>query len=69
MNQSPFLYRASQMKESIRFILIMGSIDEAEPLLIIWLCKAILSGIPAFVELSREIRQHKEHTLNDSVGL
>ncbi len=63
-NESPVLYRAYQMKESIRLILKMDSIEEAEPLLKKWLWKASHSKIPAFVELSRKIRRHKKHIFN-----
>ena len=63
-NESPVLYRAYQMKESLRIILGLDSVDDAEPLLKKWIWKTSHSKIPAFVELSRKIRRHKKHIFN-----
>ena len=60
----PRLLRAYRLKEDLRLILHMSDLQEAEILLKDWLWRSSHSKIPAFVELSRKIRRHKQHILN-----
>ena len=58
------LYRAYRMKERLRLLLKIKDVDEAEGTLKQWLWWASHSRIPAFKELYRKIKRHKEHILN-----
>ncbi len=58
------LYRAYRMKERLRLLLKIKDVDEAEETLKQWLWWASHSRIPAFKELYRKIKRHKEHILN-----
>ena len=60
----PVLYRAYCMKESLRLLLKMKDVEQAELELKKWLWWASHSRIPSFVELSRKIRRHKDYILN-----
>lgn len=60
----PQLYRAYCLKESLRLLLKSASVEQAETDLKHWLWWASHSRIPAFKELCRKIRRHKEHILN-----
>lgn len=60
----PKLYRAYRMKESLRLLLKSTDIEQAEAELKRWLWWASHSRIPAFKELCKKIRRHKEHILN-----
>ena len=61
--QNPRLYRAYRIKESLRLLLKLTDIDEAEQSLKKWLWWASHSRIPAICELSRKIRRHQKHIL------
>ncbi|MFA9379335.1 MAG: transposase, partial [Lachnotalea sp.] len=58
------LYRAYKLKEKLRLLLKIKDLDEAEKELKAWLWWASHCRIPAFVELNKKIRRHKEHILN-----
>ena len=58
------LYRAYRMKETLRLLLKLHDVDEAETELNRWLWWASHSRIPAFKELYRKIKRHKAHILN-----
>ena len=58
------LYRAYLLKESLRLLLKMNDVDEAEKELKHWLWWASHSRIPEFKELYKKIKRHKEHILN-----
>ena len=58
------LYRAYRMKETLRLLLKLRDVDEAEAELRRWLWWASHSRIPAFKELYKKIKRHKEHILN-----
>lgn len=58
------LYRAYRMKEMLRLLLKIKDVDEAEAALKRWLWWASHSRIPAFRELYKKIKRHKEHILN-----
>ena len=58
------LYRAYLMKEQLRLLLKLRDSEEAETALKNWMWWASHSRIPAFTELCRKIRRHKEHILN-----
>ena len=58
------LYRAYRMKEMLRLLLKIKDVDEAEATLKRWLWWASHSRIPAFKELYKKIKRHKEHILN-----
>lgn len=58
------LYRAYLMKERLRLILKITDADEAEAELDKWLWWASHSRIPAFKELYKKIKRHKESILN-----
>ncbi len=61
---NPRLYRAYLMKEKLRLLLKIKDLNEAETELKKWLWWASHSRIPAFIELNKKIRRHKEHILN-----
>lgn len=58
------LYRAYRIKEQLRLLLKLESVDEAESELKHWLWWASHSKIPAICELSKKVRRHKTHILN-----
>ena len=58
------LYRAYRMKETLRLLLKIKDVDEAETELKRWLWWASHSRIKAFKELYQKIKRHKEHILN-----
>lgn len=58
------LYRAYRMKESLRLLLKIKDLNEAEKELKRWLWWASHSQIPAFKELYKKIKRHKTHILN-----
>ena len=58
------LYRAYRMKETLRLLLKIKDIDEAEAALKRWLWWASHSRIEAFKKLYQKIKRHKEHILN-----
>ena len=58
------LYRAYRMKETLRLLLKLKDVKEAEAELNRWLWWASHSRIPAFRELYRKLRRHKGHILN-----
>ena len=60
----PQLYRAYRLKESLRLLLKSTDVDQAEADLKHWLWWASHSRIPAFKELYKKIKRHKEHILN-----
>ena len=62
--QNPKLYRAYQIKESLRLLLKLDDVELAEKELKSWLWRASHSRIPAICDLSSKIRRHKEHILN-----
>lgn len=58
------LYRAYQLKESLRLLLKTKDPGKAEAELNHWLSWAQRCRIPSFVELGRKIKRHKEYILN-----
>jgi transposase len=58
------LYRAYRMKETLRLLLKIKDVGEAEAELDRWLWWASHSRIPAFKELYKKIKRHKSHILN-----
>lgn len=60
----PHLYRAYRLKESLRLLLKSTDVKQAEADLKHWLWRASHSRIPAFKELYKKIKRHKEHILN-----
>ena len=58
------LYRAYRMKETLRLLLKIKDVREAETELNRWLWWASHSRIPAFKDLYRKIKRHKHHILN-----
>ena len=58
------LYRAYRMKETLRLLLKIKDVKEAEVELDRWLWWASHSRIPAFKELYKKIKRHKGHILN-----
>ncbi len=58
------LYRAYRMKETLRLILKIKDVDEAESELKRWLWWASHSRIAAFKNLYLKIKRHKDHILN-----
>ena len=58
------LYRAYRMKETLRLLLKIKNVGEAETELCRWLWWASHSRIPAFKDLYRKIKRHKSHILN-----
>mgnify|MGYP003491831989 CR=1 FL=1 len=55
---------AYKLKEKLRLILKIKDLEEAETELKSWLWWASHCRIPAFIELNKKIRRHKEHILN-----
>jgi transposase len=62
--ENPRLYRAYLIKERLRLILKLQSVDEAAAELKHWLWWASHSRIPAMHELYQKVKRHKEHILN-----
>ena len=62
--EDPQLMRGHAMKEKLRLIFKLTDQSLAEEELDGWLGWAQRCRIPAFVELGRKIRRHKEHILN-----
>lgn len=62
--KDPQLFRAYSLKESLRLLLKIQDVNQAEKELKHWLFWASHSRIPAFKELYKKIRRHKEHILN-----
>lgn len=60
----PRLFRAYQLKESLRLLLKITDPIEAEAKLDYWLSWAQRCRINNFVELGRKIKRHKEYILN-----
>lgn len=60
----PQLYRAYRLKESLRLLLKLTNVQQAEVELKRWLWWASHSRIPAFKELYKKVKRHKEHILN-----
>ena len=58
------LARAHAIKEQLRLILKIPDADEAAACLDRWIARTQRCRIPAFVELQRKIRRHREHILN-----
>ena len=58
------LYRAYRMKETLRLLLKIKDVREAEAELARWLWWASHSRISAFKELYKKIKRHKSHILN-----
>ena len=58
------LYRAYRIKETLRLLLKIKDVSEAEMELNHWLWWASHSRINAFKELYRKIKRHKRHILN-----
>ena len=58
------LYRAYQMKESLRLILKMRDVEAAEEELDHWLWWSSHSRIDSFKELYKKIKRHRTHILN-----
>ena len=63
-NSYPDLYRAYQLKESLRLILHMKDAEQAAIELEQWLVDAAGSGLKPMEELSEKIGRHKENILN-----
>ncbi|MGN1414764.1 MAG: transposase [Anaerovoracaceae bacterium] len=61
---NPRLYRAYRLKESLRLLLKLDDVQEAEKELNHWLQWASHSQIPSFKALYQKIKRHKEHILN-----
>ena len=62
--QNPRLYRAYRIKETLRLLLKLDDVEEAEQQLKSWLWWASHSRIPAICDLARKVRRHCEHILN-----
>ena len=58
------LNRAHAMKEQLRLIFKMSDADEAAKAVDRWTARAQRCRIPAFVELQRKIKRHREHIIN-----
>ena len=58
------LYRAYELKESIREILKIKDVKQAERALNHWIIWARRSRIDSFKELALKIKRHKEYILN-----
>ena len=56
--------RAHVLKEQLRLILKMDDVDAAGYCLDRWTSHAQRCRIPAFVELQRKIKRHREHIIN-----
>lgn len=63
-NSYPDLYRAYQLKESLRLILHMRDSELAEAELDNWIAEASCCGLKAIVDLSEKIKRHRENILN-----
>lgn len=63
-NNYPDLYRAYQLKESIRLILHMKNAQQAESELNQWIADAAASDLKPMIELSEKITRHKQNILN-----
>jgi len=63
-NSYPDLYRAYQLKESLRLILHMSDPDLAQDELLKWIADAAASGITAMATLSEKINRHRDNILN-----
>ena len=63
-NDYPDLYRAYQLKESLRLILHMKDAIQAEAELDKWIADAAASGLKPMEELSEKIVRHRENILN-----
>ena len=63
-NEYPDLYRAYQLKESLRLILHMKDATQAAVELEEWITAAATSGLAAMAELSEKITRHKDNILN-----
>lgn len=63
-NSYPDLYRAYQLKESLRLILHMSDPELARTELDVWIQEAADSGLPAMVSLSEKIKRHRDNILN-----
>lgn len=62
--ENPRLYRAYRLKEGLRMILKMTSVEDAAAELKRWLWKASHSQIPQMHDLYEKIKRHEEHILN-----
>jgi len=62
--EDPRLYRAYRIKEKLRLLLKLKTVDEAAKELKDWLWWASHSRIPSICELSKKVRRHREHILN-----
>ena len=63
-NEYPDLYRAYQLKESLRLILHMKDTIQAENELDQWIADAANSYLKPMVELSEKITRHRDNILN-----
>ena len=63
-NSYPDLYRAYQLKESLRLILHMKNVIPAAAELDQWISDAASSGLKPMKELSEKIERHKANILN-----
>ena len=63
-NDYPDLYRAYQLKESLRLILHMKDTGQAAAELEQWINDAAVSGLKPMEELSEKIVRHRENILN-----
>ena len=61
--ESPLLYRAYCIKERLRLILKMTSVEEADAELKRWFWWASHSRIPVMQELGSKVKRHKDHIL------
>ena len=64
--KDPQLYRAYCLKESLRLLLKSTDVEQAEADLEHWLWWASHSRIPAFRDLYKKIKRHKEHILRSA---
>ena len=62
--EDPQLRRGHEMKEDLRLVFKLSDPELAEAALDRWLARAQRCRIPAFVELGRKIRRHRENILN-----
>ena len=63
-NSYPDLYRAYQLKETLRLILHLKDCDLAAAELDKWMSEASASGLKPMDELAEKIRRHRENILN-----
>ena len=61
---APSLYKAYELKESLRQIAHMRVVDGAEHEIDLWIERALESRLPAFVTLAEKISRHKPNLLN-----